>query len=177
VAPPYLFRNRPDLDFTRQQHYHDFSELVIVTGGTGLHWVEGFEFHVAAGDVFLIQGDQQHYFKKLNGLTLYNVMFQSDRLQLPTKELKKIPGFNAVFVLEPSYREKHNFKSRLHLDRSGLAKVQQLLGQMRQEIRLRESGVEVSLLGNLIQLFVFLSREYSKGPRTAQGRRFFELPK
>ena len=175
VAPPYPFLKLPDLDFTQQQHYHDFSELVIVTEGTGLHWVEGFEFHVAAGDVFLIQGDQQHYFKELYGLTLYNVMFQSDRLQLPTKELKKIPGFNAVFVLEPSYREKHNFKSRLHLDHSGLAKVQQMLRQMEQEIKSQESGFEISLLGNLIQLFVFLSRQYSKAPQTVQGQAILRI--
>ena len=118
VEPPYPLLKFHDLDFTLQQHYHDFSELVIVTAGTGVHWVEGFEFQVAAGDVFLIQGEQQHFFKTLNDLTLYNVMYQADRLPLPMKELKKIPGFTAVFVLEPAYRQKHNFSSRLHLDRS-----------------------------------------------------------
>ncbi len=175
VGPPYLFLKRPDLDFTKQQHYHDFSELVIVTEGTGLHWVEGFEFHVSAGDVFLIQGEQQHFFKELNGLTLYNVMYQPDRLQLPLKELKKIPGFNAVFVLEPAYRQKHNFKSRLHLDRSALAKAQQILHQMGREIKSLDSGFEISLFGNLVQLLVFLSRQYAKAPQTEQGQAILRI--
>lgn len=177
VEPPYPFLELHDLDFTQQQHYHDFSELVIATEGTGLHWVEGFEFHVAAGDVFFIQGEQQHFFKELNDLTIYNVLFQADRLRLPTKELKKIPGFNAIFVLEPVYRQKHNFKSRLHLDRSGLAKVQPILRQMWREVESPESGFEVSLFGNLIQLLVILSRQYSEVPQTAQGQAILRIAK
>lgn len=175
VEPPYPFLQFHDLDFTLQQHYHDFSELVIVTSGTGLHWVEGFEFQVAAGDVFLIQGEQQHFFKTLNDLTLYNVMFQPDRLPLPMKELKKIPGFTAVFVLEPAYRRKHNFGSRLHLDRSALARAQQILHQMSRELELLDTGFEISLLGDLIQLLVFLSRQYTKAPQTEQGQAILRI--
>ena len=175
VEPPYPFLKFHDLDFTLQKHYHDFSELVIVTAGTGLHWVEGFEFQVAAGDVFLIQGEQQHFFKTLNNLTLYNVMYQPDRLPLPIKELKKIPGFTAVFVLEPAYRQKHNFNSRLHLDRSALTKTQQILNQMEQELELMDAGFEISLFGDLVRLFVFLSRQYAKAPQTEQGQAILRI--
>ncbi len=177
VEPPYPFLELQDLDldYTLQQHYHDFSELVVVTGGTGLYWMEGFEFQVAAGDVFLIQGEQQHFFKTLNDLAFYVVMFQPEGLQLPTKELKKIPGFNAVFVLEPAYRRKHNFKGHLHLDRSGLANAQQILRQMARELESLDSGFGISLFGHLLQLFVFLSRQYSKKPQTPQSQAILRI--
>ena len=61
-----IFVNRPRMeapvevdehDLTEIPHYHDFSELVVVVSGTGVHWVEGEEYAVRAGDVFLFQGE------------------------------------------------------------------------------------------------------------------------
>ncbi len=74
-------------DLTDKKHYHDFTELVLISEGVGIHWVEGSEYNVAPGDVFLLQGNQQHYLKMHKNMTLYNVMFRPEFLQLPIKEL------------------------------------------------------------------------------------------
>ena len=49
-------------DLTEIEHRHDFCELVIITRGSAMHMFEGNEFPVTAGDVFLLQGQQRHYF-------------------------------------------------------------------------------------------------------------------
>ena len=43
-------------DLTGIEHYHDFCELVLVTAGSTIHCIDGEEYPVSAGDLFLIQG-------------------------------------------------------------------------------------------------------------------------
>ena len=61
-------------DLTEVEHSHDFCELVIVTNGSAMHWLEGHDFPVTAGDVFLLQGQQSHYFHDRRDLDLINIM-------------------------------------------------------------------------------------------------------
>ena len=158
------------LNMTEKKHFHDFSELVIVSEGTGIHWVEGTQYNVVAGDVFFIQGKQEHYFKDHVNLVVFLVMYQPDNLPLPLKEMKSIPGFHAIFVLEPAYRRRHKFESHLLLDRTGLAKVESIVKNMRQEIRMKKTGFKAVLLGDLIQLIIYLSRRYSEDIKTSKSQ-------
>jgi AraC-like DNA-binding protein len=149
-------------DLTEVLHYHDFAELVIVVKGCGVQHIDGRDYPVSAGDVFLLQGRQQHAFVKRKNMILFNVMFDARRLTLPEDELRRLPGYNALFVLEPSYRRRHNFTSRLHLERTALAHAESLLNAMSHESRNRSIGYEASLFGYFLGLMIFLSREYSK---------------
>ena len=57
-------------DLTEVEHRHDFCEMVVVTRGGAMQWLEGKEFPVTAGDVFLLQGRQRHYFPDRHNLDL-----------------------------------------------------------------------------------------------------------
>jgi AraC-like DNA-binding protein len=149
-------------DLTEVLHYHDFAELVVVVKGSGVQHVEGSDYPVVAGDVFLLQGRQKHAFVKREGMVLFNVMYDAKRLSLPEDELRRLPGYNALFVLEPSYRRRHNFTSHLHLERTSLAHAESMLHAMARESRTQSIGYEASLFGYLLGLMIFLSREYSK---------------
>jgi AraC-like DNA-binding protein/mannose-6-phosphate isomerase-like protein (cupin superfamily) len=148
-------------DLTEVAHRHDFCELVIVTGGDSMHWLEGRVFPVAAGDVFLLQGNQHHYFYDRRNLELINIMYDSDRIDLPEGELRKMPGYCAIFMLEPSYRHRHRFASHLHLGRDRLAHVEELAEDMEREFRARRPGFGPALRAKHIELIVYLSREYN----------------
>jgi AraC-like DNA-binding protein len=149
-------------DLTEVFHYHDFAELVVVVKGHGVQRIEGTEYPVAAGDIFLLQGRQKHNFSKREGMVIFNVMYDAERLRLPEDELRRIPGYNALFLLEPSYRHRHNFSSRLHLERTRLAHAESMLRAMVEEDSKRSIGYEASLFGYLLELMIFLSREYSR---------------
>ena len=149
-------------DLTEVLHYHDFAELVVVVKGRGIQHIDGTDYPVAAGDVFLLQGRQKHAFSRRENMVLFNVMYDAERLNLPEDELRRIPGYNALFLLEPSYRRRHNFTSRLHLDRTRLAHAESMLHAMIDECTNRSIGYEASLSGYLLELMIFLSREYSR---------------
>ncbi|MCK5835524.1 MAG: helix-turn-helix domain-containing protein [Lentisphaeria bacterium] len=149
-------------DLTEVNHFHNFAELVVVLKGRGVQWIEGIEFEVSAGDVFLLQGDQSHFFSHREGLELYNIMIDIDELAMPMEQLKKIPGYHALFTLEPEYREKKKFGSCLHLKSSNLGRCETLISAMVREIKAEVPGFQAALIGLLTELLVFLSRKYSE---------------
>jgi AraC-like DNA-binding protein/mannose-6-phosphate isomerase-like protein (cupin superfamily) len=147
-------------DLTEVEHHHDFCELVIVTQGTALHWLEGRDFPVTAGDVFLLQGRQRHYFHDRKNLGLINIMYDPEKIRLPENELRKLPGYCALFILEPAYRRQHRFESRLHLKRIALAHTEQLAAEMEKECAEKSAGHEAALRAKLTEVVVYLSRAY-----------------
>ncbi|MGE4489359.1 MAG: helix-turn-helix domain-containing protein [Kiritimatiellales bacterium] len=161
-------QNRPSHphDLTEQKHRHDFCELVIVSHGSAMHWLEGSDFPVTAGDVFLLQGNQSHYFHDRKNLSLINVMYDPDQIGLPENELRRLPGYCAMFLLEPAYRRSHRFASRLHLGRVRLAHAEQIAAEMEQECLQKAAGYEAALRAKLIELMVYLSRQYTSAEST-----------
>ncbi len=153
-------------DLTEVEHSHDFCELAIVTRGSAIHCLEGREFPVTAGDVFLLQGRQRHYFRNRQDLDLINIMYDPEKIALPENELRRMPGYCALFMLEPTYRRQHRFASRLHLRRLALAHVERLADEMEQECGREEPGHEVALRAKLLQLMVYLSRAYTSADTT-----------
>jgi AraC-like DNA-binding protein len=151
-----------DGDLTNVKHYHDFSELVIITRGYGTHWIDGADYPVAAGDVFVLQGKTEHYFKERHGLVLYNIMYDNNRLRQYLRNLQGTAGYNAMFLLEPHYRKRHKFKSRLHISRRSLAHVEAVTQRMLEEQDARRPGYDTMLLCMLLELVIFFSRKYSK---------------
>jgi AraC-like DNA-binding protein/quercetin dioxygenase-like cupin family protein len=148
-------------DLTEVKHRHDFCELVIVAQGNALHRLEETSFPVSAGDVFLLQGRQSHYFHERKNLVLINVMFDPEKLGLPENELRRLPGYCALFILEPSYRRLHRFASRLHLARVPLAHVMHLAEEIEKECQEKSHGFEAAIRAKLIELIVYLSRAYT----------------
>ncbi len=153
-------------DLTEVEHSHDFCELVIVSRGSAMHVLEGHSFPVTAGDVFLLQGRQKHYFCDRKNLDLINIMYDPDKIVLPEHELRCMPGYCALFMLEPTYRHQHRFASRLHLKRIPLAHVEQLAETMERECQADRPGRAVALRAKLLELMVTLSRAYSSSETT-----------
>ncbi len=149
-------------DVTEIDHYHDFCELVLVLGGRGRHVLEGESFSVGAGNVFVVQGQQIHSFREREDLVLVNVMYDPARLPLPAGLLRRLPGYSALFLLEPTFRSAHRFSSRLQLDRKDLGAAEALAERIERESSEARPGHEAVLLGLLVELMAFLSRRYGE---------------
>ena len=151
------------------EHSHDFAELVLFHGGRGVHRVDGHDYPVVAGDVFAVHGDQTHAIVQRENLQHVEVTYNSRRVRLPTDQLRKLPGYHALFTLEPARRRRGRFRGHLRLSPTRLAEAMRLIHSMHQEYEARPVGYEAFLLGRLVELMVFLSREYSRSS-TGEGR-------
>jgi len=150
-------------DLTEIEHHHDFIEIVIIMDGQGIQVVESNEYHVAAGDVFVLQGNQSHYFKDAKKVQIVNVMFEGSRkANLIPDKIKQLDGYNALFIFEPNCRDRDHFKNKLKLNREELIKLESLLNGMFEEIKNKDDGYDMILRSRFQELVILLCRHYNK---------------
>jgi len=152
-------------NFTFTPHYHDFSELVIITSGYGTQNISGTEYQFSAGDVFLLQGHTTHFFTVSKNLKLFNILFNSDRLLFPHEHLQKVHGYNVLFRTEPQMRSSRNVKNQLHLTATQLAEAGNMIQRLREELKLQNDGFEAVATAILIELITFVCRCYEYDPK------------
>jgi len=148
-------------DLTEIEHYHDFTEIALIIRGQGMQVIDNNEYIVSAGDVFVLQGYQRHYFKDASNLEIVNIMYDSRRVKID-QQIKQMEGYNALFILEPQYRVQHHFRNRLHLDRADMAKLEYVVNTMIIEQNNKLEGYKTIIANRLEELFVLLSRYYSR---------------
>ena len=174
--PLRLIRRDPEGEYP--MHRHEFSELVVVFGGTGTHLAFGERHKLAPGDVFLIgEPGPPHGFADTRGLALYNVLFERRKLA----EAMQSQGFPVLAELS-ALELVPGGGIPLHLTTGELREVLAILRGMEHEQGQTRSFSEVALTSRFILLAVELARLRRRrlgNPRTAAntsgGERLTEL--
>ena len=148
-------------------HIHEFAELVVVRHGRGRHAIEGREYPLTAGDVFVVKPNDAHGYKDIDGLDICNLQFAPPAFLDPNSDLNHVPGYHALFHLEPILRHDHGFESKLHVHEERMHHVYDLIGCIEREYTGRRPGFQ-SMVGAHFRLLVgFLSREYTQQDASA----------
>ncbi len=143
------------------EHTHDFTELVVVYEGRGINCVDGFEYPMNAGDVFVIHEGTEHSYRKTEHLHLCNVLFDSSLLDVRGIDMSHLPGFHALFLLEPKLRTT-NFNTRLHLQSKELTQARELIAKLEKEVDEKTPGFRLISQSLLLLLIGKLSRWYDQ---------------
>ena len=143
-------------------HTHDFHELVIILKGTGIQEINTEAYSLIAGDVFVLKGSDMHGYRNSKNLLYYNIAYDPRLLAAYDKGIRDLPGYFALFLLEPIFRKQHNFQSKLHLSTKDLIYASELTSLLYKEYTQRVPGFQAMLVNYFIQLVVFLSRKYSE---------------
>jgi AraC-like DNA-binding protein len=150
-------------------HTHDFHELVIATQGSGVQHINENEYFITAGDVFVLKGRVTHGYSRTNGLEFYNLSFDNNRHNLFKKEFCSLPGYYALFEIEPNLNSDLKPKDRLKLDTSELAHAVGICLELHKEFLEKKPGYEIGVLSNLNLLILYLSRIYIKQQNKSKG--------
>ena len=118
----YIQYGGHDEDMYLHQHA-DFSELVIVLHGNAMHIVNTEESFIKKGDVFVVDGLASHAYKNPHEFRICNIMYRPEFLTSAGPDLRTSNGYQALFVLEPFYRNIQHFNSKLSLPLSNLEYV------------------------------------------------------
>ena len=143
-------------------HAHEFSEIVITTSGRGVHVTGQETYPLNAGDAFVIGGSRQHDYHSMERLCLVNILFQPEILNLRNYDLRTLPGYHALFTLEPAWRQRNQFQGRLRLTPPELNVVMGFVDQLEKELRTRNGGFKFMATASFMQIVGFLSRCYTK---------------
>ena len=157
--PLMVIRREPQIPYPL--HTHSFAELVIILSGTGYHRVAGQLFPIAAGDIFVILGDRAHGFEDLADLHLVNLLFDPAILDGSSRDLSRLPGYHALFTLEPQWRGEGDVSAHLRLDAGRLDRAMGLIERIEDELNCREDGYRYMAAAHFMQLVGELSRSYS----------------
>lgn len=84
----------PGRQVERGWHKHDSLELVLVTGGSGLHFLEGKSAAIRTGDVLVVYPNLLHGYANCGSLGLINIMYDSSKLPIPVLDGTTISLFS-----------------------------------------------------------------------------------
>jgi len=105
-------------------HTHDFYEMNIVLGGTGIHQIEDNCFSAERGDVFVIPPMVAHAYYNTEQLEVYHVIFKNSFIKENYEEASKMPGYLKLMEIEPFLRERCTEEMFLHLSSAQIAEIQ-----------------------------------------------------
>lgn len=147
----------------RRLHSHNFSELVIIVSGSGRHVTDdGESYPLLPGDAFIIAPGEVHGYDELDALVLTNLCYDDGKISFADEDLRAMPGYHALFILEPQYRGSHGFKSRLRLNPEELAHVLELTDAVDDELERRDPGYRFMALTYFQHIVCYLSRCYGR---------------
>ena len=110
-------------DYSVSPHNHDFYEMNIVLGGTGIHRIGNACFDVKAGDVFVIPPMTVHAYNDTCDLDVYHILLRKEFILENHSEAAEVPGFLQLVEIEPFLRQNFTGEMFLHLSGSQLMQL------------------------------------------------------
>lgn len=150
------------------EHWHRFVEIVIVQAGTATHVVNGQAIPLLAGHAFVLPPSFKHAYRDTVGLKLINICYDPGRLGFDEAELNDLPGYAALFHVEPRLRSCGTPRHLLQLPTAALCQIENLALRIIHESRKQPKGFRAMSRGLLLQLITELSRLYDR-PHAATG--------
>ncbi len=147
-------------DYTGIPHRHDFAELVIVRDGRGEQVVNGSSYPVGKGDAFVIQDNADHYFPDYRELKLVNVIYSPALLRSMHGLLRRIPGYNMIFIMTPGLRRVRTYRNHFRLSPVQLMEALEIIARLERELQEKKTGFEASAAALFLELTIRISRSF-----------------
>jgi len=144
-------------NYTYMPHCHDFAEMVLVTDGAGVQNIDGSDYPLRAGDLFLLDGESEHFFRKTGDFALLNLLFDRKTLEMPWARFQRCGGYNLFFMVEPRLRTPKTFRNRLHLAPAQLKTLETMLLDLHHLLESGRPDSEMLALARLIEVILFVA--------------------
>ena len=140
-------------------HSHEFTEIVIVTGGTAFQVTNFGRYKIEQGDVFIVHRNLHHGYSEARELSLINVLLEPQRLPLPLLDLGTQEFAGHLFKQQKTY-EPEDADVLMHFMPEGLAEAIRLAGLIVDENNNKRPAFRFSIIATFMQLLVLMSRSY-----------------
>ena len=157
-------------DYRYTMHAHQFYEINIITAGEGEHRIEGACLPVGTGDVFVIPPEIRHCYEGRGRVDVYHVLLAPAFLQKYRDELSSLPGFSALFDIEPYLRGAAGKRCNLHLGAAELQSIGEVLREIEAAQREEEFAHQALLTLPLVSRLCLLFSGKMHAPHAPGGR-------
>lgn len=150
----------------------DFSTLAIIHEGSGRKRIGNQVYRLRPRSIYIIHPGVPHAYEATSGLKLSNFCYTEELWDVLPASLQSLPGFQALFHIEPVFRGSRHYPSRLVLDP---AEFETLLPLVESILPLRRKNPGESLMAvcRVTDFFARLSTTYERQNLEEQSH---ELP-
>jgi len=113
-------------------HAQEFTEINIVLGGSGVHYIKNRRIPAKVGDVFFILPDYTHGYMGNRDFEVYNITIHKRFINKYLTDLQALPAFSILFQAEPLLRTSNATPLHLTLSEQQLNSLSFLLQDIRQ---------------------------------------------
>jgi AraC-like DNA-binding protein/quercetin dioxygenase-like cupin family protein len=159
--------HRQPVQHSMGPHRHEFIELVLVLSGQGVHVTQGVRHQLQAGDVLVINSTRSHAYENTRSLNLVNILIREDVFRETEKELGSLPGYHALFTLEPVRWRQREFTSHLRLKTEELKLVVGWVDALEEETRKKSEGGLLLARSWIILIIGLLARRHGRNAANA----------
>ena len=139
-------------------HRHEFWEIVIVTGGSGLMAFGRKTLPIRVGDVFVIARDQKHAYQETSSLDVVNIAFDPNYIGSVHTLLEDWMNRDALFAVGPRWKPGEAPGECLHLNTTEFARCQDLVQRMENELDSQGEEARVAAFAYFLLLITMLRR-------------------
>lgn len=143
-------------------HAHEFTELVLILGGSGVHLTAGGAAKVRPGDVYVLKKNEPHGYSDMKNMSLITITIGLERLPFAMDTLRLIPGYNNLFEVEATLLRRRVRVGYLNISPDEMTLAGKKAYRLRDEIEKGSPGFELLAAACLLDLIVFLVRLYDK---------------
>lgn len=135
-------------------HRHDFTELIVAYSGKGRHIVNGVEYAIGQGDVFVIPRGSAHEYRDLDDLCYINVIF-NERAIIDESLYALAPRSRLLSIAA----DERSAAPHARLSVFGLREAIGIINRIDQELFRRDGGYAFMAESYFMQLWGTLARE------------------
>lgn len=143
-------------------HNHDHLEIMLIVSGNPSMYTETHEYPIKPGDVIICTKEMAHGFRNMRGVKHWVLGFLPERYIDAHEDLCHSASFNALFVIEPSLRNKYELLHNLTLEHKSFEKLETLFFQAKEEFLQKKTAYLSHIKSYLQQIIIFLCREFEK---------------
>ncbi len=137
-------------------HVHDFTELIIILDGMGIHDFRNKSYKLKPGDCFLIEPGMQHAYRSTEGLKLMNILIRSSFMKAYGPILKADPAYRALAGKVKD--EKQGASHRPSLSPEELDVCVRIVTDLERERKEMRKSHTTMMAARLLELFVRIFR-------------------
>jgi AraC family L-rhamnose operon transcriptional activator RhaR len=148
---------------THPDHTHSFVEIVVVTGGEGVHRSLAGRQPLSVGDLLLLRPGVWHGYEDCRGLDVYNCCFSTELLRRELAWTQEDPGLGYLLWTGPHAANRRGLLTA-RLDRAELPECLEHLDALDRLRFAPAARYRADVIGRLVLLLSCLSRAVAGGP-------------
>lgn len=166
-----IFINRVSEQSGPHIHSHDFIEIAFVASGRGIHTLDGVDYNVSKGDLFVINHDVVHGFRPGSPderLIIANCVFKPSFLDFTLVNSNDFADVARHFLFRSLLPIENNGSPDIKLLGRDLSDIGDIYDRMYREYAMKTDGYTEVLRAYLIELIIKIFRVYRYGDEKRQ---------